>query len=640
MIRLLLVWGVLLAAQGLSAQQIFWITGCSNKNFCLNQNSCTQGDVYLVEKAATNCPNPNISYSYKIDLNNDNVMDIQSFNDTVSASFGPGTHRIVWRANDNCGNLTQCTYLFVVKDCQPPSLLCINGLTQGLEAPTCTETFSASQFILMMSDNCTPKAELEIGMRRTGDGMGFPTDTMLTFVSCDQGSNPVEVWVRDENGLSNICNTQIIVQDSDNDCACNYDADLYFNGCARSGGNKRLSEFDLHLSLETLPGAGAPFSQTYRPVVEDSCFSLHISNIPFGEDYRATLRGERKFGPLTGVTTFDLVLTSKHILSLEPFTSVYQSVAADVNNSKSVTTFDIVETRKLILGIYDTFPKVPAWRITRPVANPSQVANFAALVDTYQVFLPNLLDDYTFSQLDFVGIKYGDVNGSALFAGPSDDRYNAPPLLLHTAERYLAAGEEYTLQLRWADFVELEGWQLALQWDPNLIVITEVIGLPTEDYNLQKNTLRALWASGIAQGFAAENTLFRVSIKALQATSLSNALFLSPETLRPEAYAVGQSRSPIRLHFGEITEADVQFFAPRPNPSSTQVTFDILLKEPATATLEIFDLNGRRVYRGWYDLAAGMQNLVLLGNEWGNPGVFTYQITLGKTVSKGKLVRI
>lgn len=567
-------------------------------------------------------------------------MDIQSFDDTVSANFGPGTHRIVWRASDNCGNLTQCTYLFIVKDCQPPSLLCINGLTQGLEAPNCMETFTASQFILMMSDNCTPNADLEIGMRLTGDGMGFPADTMLSFVSCDEGSTPVQVWVRDENGLSNICNTQVVLQDTDNDCDCNDDADLYFNGCAKSGGNKRLSEFDLHVTLETLPGASAPFAQTYSPIIEDSCYSFHISDIPFGEDYQATVRGERKFGPLTGVTTYDLVLISKHILSLEPFTSVYQSVAADVNNSKSVTTFDIVETRKLILGIYDTFPKVPAWRITRPVANPAQVANFSALVDTYQVFLPNLLDDYTFPDLDFVGIKYGDVNGSAFLTGPSDDRYNAPPLLLHTTEQYLAAGEEYTLPLRWADFIALEGWQLALQWDPNRVNITEVIGLPTEDFSLQNNTLRALWASGIAQDFSPENTLFSLKIKALQATSLSEALFLSPEILRPEAYAVGQSRSPIRLHFGEITQADVQFFAPRPNPSSAQVTFDVLLKEPATATLEIFDLNGRRVYRGWYDLEAGLQNLVLLGNAWGSPGVFTYQITVGNAISKGRLVRI
>jgi hypothetical protein len=56
--------------------------------------------------------------------------------------------------------------------------------------------------------------------------------------------------------------------------------------------------------------------------------------------------------PLNGVSTFDLVLINKHILGLEPLNSPYKMIAADANNSRSITTFDIVELRKLILGIY------------------------------------------------------------------------------------------------------------------------------------------------------------------------------------------------------------------------------------------------------------------------------------------------
>ena len=43
----------LLLIQGLSAQQMSWITTCADKSFCLNQNSCAQGEVFLVEKAVT-----------------------------------------------------------------------------------------------------------------------------------------------------------------------------------------------------------------------------------------------------------------------------------------------------------------------------------------------------------------------------------------------------------------------------------------------------------------------------------------------------------------------------------------------------------------------------------------------------------
>ena len=55
--------------------------------------------------------------------------------------------------------------------------------------------------------------------------------------------------------------------------------------------------------------------------------------------------------PLQGLSTWDLVLISKHILGLAPFTEPWQLIAADLNCSGTITTFDIIEARKLILGI-------------------------------------------------------------------------------------------------------------------------------------------------------------------------------------------------------------------------------------------------------------------------------------------------
>lgn len=55
--------------------------------------------------------------------------------------------------------------------------------------------------------------------------------------------------------------------------------------------------------------------------------------------------------PLEGISTFDLVLISKHLLGIEPFLNPFQIIAADENNSGSVTTFDLIEIRKTLLGI-------------------------------------------------------------------------------------------------------------------------------------------------------------------------------------------------------------------------------------------------------------------------------------------------
>jgi hypothetical protein len=46
-----------------------------------------------------------------------------------------------------------------------------------------------------------------------------------------------------------------------------------------------------------------------------------------------------------GVSTLDMVQIQKHLLGIVPFTDPYQFIAADVNNSQSVSTIDLVEIR-------------------------------------------------------------------------------------------------------------------------------------------------------------------------------------------------------------------------------------------------------------------------------------------------------
>ncbi|MEO1628799.1 MAG: redoxin family protein, partial [Bacteroidota bacterium] len=50
-----------------------------------------------------------------------------------------------------------------------------------------------------------------------------------------------------------------------------------------------------------------------------------------------SLQLDKTGNPLAGVSTYDLVLTSKHILGIEPFSSPYRHLAADVNGSGNVT---------------------------------------------------------------------------------------------------------------------------------------------------------------------------------------------------------------------------------------------------------------------------------------------------------------
>lgn len=125
-----------------------------------------------------------------------------------------------------------------------------------------------------------------------------------------------------------------------------------------------------------------------------------------GENY--TLSPKRDGDDLNGVSTFDLVLISQHILGVQYLNSPYKVIAADANNSESVTTLDMIAIRKLILSI-DTEFVVDSWRFV-----PEDFV-FAHPLNPWEDNFPeslsiNMLPASGINNANFVAIKVGDVN--------------------------------------------------------------------------------------------------------------------------------------------------------------------------------------------------------------------------------------
>lgn len=622
---------LLLAGNSVSAQ-ITWISECTDKTFCLNQNTCVEGDVFMAEQAVTGCFNgPNINYSYRIDLfNNGGPADIQSSEDTITGTFPIGTHQVIWRANDNCGNAIQCTYLFTIKDCFAPNLLCINSISRSLES-NCLASIDAEDFVVSATDNCTPDSMLVYGIRKAGQGTGFPAQTNLTYDACELGPQNVEVWVKDENDLFVNCLANVIIEDNSGNCDCPLNADIGLQGCARTADSAKLENYTIRATLMT-----GPASTVLEKTVTDSCYSGAF-NVPMNSSHKVVLRAKRNDDHLAGVSTFDMLQTAKHILNLQPFQTMYQWLAADVNASGSVTTFDIVETRKLILGIYDSFPAVPSWRFIRPLANPGDL--MSAVKDTYQLTAPNLIADTIFTGLDFVGIKMGDANLSANFGGnDTDDR---SPLTLTAADRFLAAGETASIPIRLTETAILKGWQLAVAIDPASAVVEAVEGLPEGQFHVAGNELRALWFDPEGRRIVPEDALFSLRIKALRPVLVSELITLSEKKLVAEAYGIapggGEERRRLTFQAGAQAQEGVAFFPPHPNPFGDEARFGLLLSRPAEVRLELFDIAGRRVLTRQIEMGAGRQSFVLRAGDLPGKGLFFYRMQANGEVLTGLL---
>ena len=110
-----------------------------------------------------------------------------------------------------------------------------------------------------------------------------------------------------------------------------------------------------------------------------------------------------------GVTTYDLTIITKHILGIEALDSPYKMIAADVNNSKTITTLDLIHIRRAILQQIQEFPGKDAWMFI-PADQDIDLSNPWAYNE--DLIIDNIQADQA---VDFIAIKVGDVSNSANF---------------------------------------------------------------------------------------------------------------------------------------------------------------------------------------------------------------------------------
>ena len=175
------------------------------------------------------------------------------------------------------------------------------------------------------------------------------------------------------------------------------------------------------ISGMVLTSSGAAISGAKVQVVTSKGFAIssvtdtsgyyELSGVPY--DDAAEVAVSKTDFISNGLSTMDLIRIQKHILNIEPFTTPYQWLAADVNNSRTVSTLDLIQVRKVILGLEESFPSVPTWRffpVELTLPNPPNPFSGTGTIPTAGK-IANLSKDIL--DFDFFGIKSGDVNGSA-----------------------------------------------------------------------------------------------------------------------------------------------------------------------------------------------------------------------------------
>lgn len=566
--------------------------------------------------------------------------------DFVPVLLPEGRHRIEWRAAQD-GIERFCDRNFKIKDCKKPDLTCKTGLAVYLDVNQ-DAILSLSETLDAVSDNITPDTQLVLGMRRVGDGFGFPLDASgnpqdTVMFNCDTGEEQlVELWVEDKAGNLENCITTVLVYDTAGVCPILSLPSI----CARTYWNSQVIQ-DVVFSISWVVPNQAPVVQPLNAHLE-GCTEL--LTLPPANHF--TLKAEKDTVLLNGVTTYDLVLISKHILALEPFDVGWKLTAADVNRSNSVTSFDIVELRKLILGLTNKLPNnTPSWRFFVDTCtvwgNPffgNCPLEYSLLLQPISAYPPNL---------SFKGVKMGDVNGSAsnvdTLQGLAGSRGNK--IGLEMPDYALEAGETLELPLQVSEGAEWEGLQFSLEYDPYILEIETVvpngvIPLGIEHWaQPEPGLLNLSWSDAFPTPVLPGDALLNLKVKAHSATRLSEAIKLSNHGhLEAEAYDEMGVQHPLQLAFSSknanLSTAQAQIFNPMPNPTTGAAKIPLRLNDTESVTVEVSDLAGKIVWRQESTLSAGSHFIDLPASAMGLSGLYLWRVCAGEVVKSGRLMRL
>jgi len=579
----------------------------------------------------------NFSFSYEI------------YEDSILVGNGAG-NKFFWTVRpkviytvrftvfDNCGNQGTLTRDYQFWDCSRPNIVCIPEVNVEIGGDAMAR-IDAIQLDKGSWDNCTPQSRLRyniwhesLSLLPPNDKAGVLSLPSTIFLGCEySGSQQIYYYVLDEEDNYDFCISTVRVNNSAGICIGDPESVQ-----AVVAGNIQTTTGTMVEAVNiTVDGMG-DMPNTSTSTGGD--FSLNLNRgaaynvIPIKED-----------APLNGVTTFDLIVISKHILGLQTFTSPYEYIAADVNKSGTVTAFDLVQLRQLILNIIPDFPTNKSWRF---VDAKYTFATNTPLQEDFKEAIEINNHQTDRMDADFVAVKIGDLNATARTNSlqQSEARTNRNKLTFNWTDKALEVGETVTIDFTIADLQKLEGYQLALDFTGlELTNIQE--GLVKYhhfgQHLLNRNILLSSWdqLSGSTESTTIHTHLFSLEFKAHTAGNLSEFLHLQPKIIPTEAYNEKGEILDIALDF-EAANAAFTLEQNRPNPFKEQTTIGFQLPKAGKVTLKILDVQGRVLLQAAKDFAAGKQQWLIEGQSLTSKGILYYQLATDKEVLTKKMMRL
>lgn len=537
---------------------------------------------------------------------------------------------------DRCGNVNATFVEFEVRNCKQPTPYCIDGLSTSLVPMDLDDNGSTEIELVMLTPDFFDGGSFHpCGYDVTLSFSALIDDTLRVFGCNDLGENTIELWATDINGNSAFCETTILIEDN-------------------NGVNTPCLPVD---ESERVDVQGTIYTSSHQ-VIEDVIVDLQGSDLPWeytseegeylfdhmplGGNYEVM---PQKNNDLTnGVNTLDLLFIQRHILGAQPITDTYKLIAADINNDGSIKPSDLLDLRKVILGINHSFNNNTSWRFVDEAYQFSDASNPLDEEFNESYKINNLSEDMN---IDFIGVKVGDVNGDAsvgakesdLFASRSDNQYN-----LKAFNRQLQFG------LQKIDIISesketIYGMQTAFGLENVEFVSMESgkLNIDPLSYKFINGELRLSHISDKSVEVEKDDVLFSIVVRVEKPIEVADFLTITEKFIDSEIY-VGNTLEVSSVKLKVISDNDVEHVfnvnQNTPNPWSRTTVVDIETPKAGTVHMTVLDGQGQLVYRLDRYFEQGQHSILLTDEQISQSGIYIYRVEFDKKVVTGRMIRI
>lgn len=586
-----------------------------------NTFDCSSVVTLVAPEAIDDCGGPVIVSPF---VNTFNVTEVPGTNSFI-VNLPLGIHTVVWSAVDECGNTSTCEQLVEVFDGTPPIAVCVQFTTVSLSDDGLGRVFAQS-FDNGSFDNCLL---FDLRVRRAGQTI---EPTAFIDFSCEDLNStvPVELWARDIHGNQNFCTVNVSVQDPSE--VCDDIQSIFIGGLIQNNTNVGLNIVD----LEAGDSQGIVVTATTEWEGDYIMEILPNNNLSILE-----IVPNRTDDIRNGVSTLDMVFIQKNILGEIPIMDPYDRISADINGDGTINAIDMVILRRVLLSKSESFENKhgESWVFidsgynfisNRPESEPY---NTTVNVDANESNL----------SVNFIGSKIGDVNrsASAKLLSESEDR-SSSIAVLNAKSSSLTKGDTIFVDFL-CDYEEFLGYQMSIQTSESVDIIS-ISGLDTEITNENFNIIDNQKINISWIGDKTGRSLFTIGFVANTDCRLSDEVFLSMSSMKPEIYMTDLSTKTFVLRFSEETVSSKELTVDNslsmymfPNPADSETMIFWESNSVGSATVRVMDMSGQTIFEEILSSNAGKNQRLIQTSSLTN-GVYLVSIKTNEKVETIKLI--